>query len=655
MFVCGLALSARPAHGQTRCFQNVGGVPGAYTQPPNWWDSGTSPLGSLTGRFVDDPRWRGATEYSHVGNAADFKVLVETTATGRNLVMSWHVRADPPPASGTDSDRLYVGFWDDATAQGIAFRIEKAIDTATPVSGSSYDGHNGTPSGAFVGRFFHKVGATGSWLLNNSGGSIVPPLPTWLKNDTRVDIFCPSGTCNEWAVRMHIPLRAPTDHTADVTLDDPTGVQITTGGTFRFWYQVQDDMHLGQTALYSWPEAASVAAEGNPPCTAIPPNCLPDPNDATTPWNLIQDGSTCNGDIGFEPGHIYANTMGSIQVNLSTPNVFHAQPTNFMSSAQPGTGIKATFRIANWGSAVGVSPDWLPICTDQVGTAGSVTPNHQFDIACTWSVPNPCDFRPVGVGCGNGSRTTDQCLLVDLAAASGGGPYLFSPASAYQNMMFTGASRVVKTAALDIKALPALAGGGPNRDLYVYVKTQNMPAKAGSDTPAVAVDVQSQAAREKLGGIELPKTGAIGREVAGQIAAASQAGRLSFDEVQAVMPTYVAYVWHDTGKTIQSGAGTRKVLASQPSFGMFTWHDGGLNGWRHTFEGQNVVEIGPSFYRISVPEGGSTTVTTRVTACEWPLCLDHEASPLMLWVIVIILLLILIVIVALAMRRRTTP
>ena len=100
----GVAASAPAARAQTRCFQKVG----AYNVPPNWWDVGTSPLGSLTGSFVDDPRWRGATVYSHVSDTANFKVLVETTATGRNLVMSWHVRADPPPATGPDSDRRAV-------------------------------------------------------------------------------------------------------------------------------------------------------------------------------------------------------------------------------------------------------------------------------------------------------------------------------------------------------------------------------------------------------------------------------------------------------------------------------------------------------------------------------------------------------------------
>jgi len=37
------------------CFQSVGGVPGAYGQPPDWWTP-TPVLGSLTTSYVEDPR-----------------------------------------------------------------------------------------------------------------------------------------------------------------------------------------------------------------------------------------------------------------------------------------------------------------------------------------------------------------------------------------------------------------------------------------------------------------------------------------------------------------------------------------------------------------------------------------------------------------------
>lgn len=640
------------------CFQKVGGVPGAYGQPPDWWTAGSTPLGSATGRFIDDPRWQGASGYSHLGDSANFKVLVETEGSARFLVMAWHIRVDLP----NSADRLYVGFWDEASAQGNIFRIDKAITTATPVSGASYGGHNGTPSGGFSGQFYNRV-ATGAWGLNYSGSPppAVPPLPTWLINDTRIDVFCPSGTCNEWALRMRIPI----DPAADVTANDPTGVKITADGVFRFWYQIQAHSTTGTTwaTAYDWPEHVSFASETNPPCMAAPPICFPDPTDATNPWNRVQDGAsgTCQGDIGLLPGSIYANTPGSIQVNLSTPNTFHAQPTNFTTDASgiAGDAIKANFRIANWGSAVGVSPDWLPICTDQVGATGTILPTQKFDIQCSWSVPNPCDFKPAGDPCGAsaGSRTPDQCLLVDLSSAAGNPPRYFSPQSAWQNMMFTGASRIVKSATLDIKALPAIPGGDPNRDLYVYVQTRNMPAKLAAENGRVGVQQLPPNAKDRLTQLELPKVGTIGSKDAARIAAAAKAGRLSFDEVQAIMPTYIAYVWHDSGKKLKLGPNTYPLLEPQPSFGMFTWHDGNINGWRYGFEGRNITELSPNFYKVSVPENGAVRVSVLVTACQWPLCLDHYLSiqSLLVYICLILLLLAAVAVVVVLLRRAARP
>jgi hypothetical protein len=624
---------ARPSHGQTRCFQRVGGVPGGFNQPPIWWVPGALPLGSSTNRFVDDPRWRNASSFSHTSDTARFRALVETDATGKRFfVMSWHVKADPANVN----DRLYVGFWDETSSQGSAFRIEKTTAASTSVNDGTH------ASGAFSARFYHKVGA-GNWALNNAGGQAVPPIPTWLKNDTRLDVFCPSA-CDEWAVRMRIPI----DPSADVSLDDPPGVKITTGQVFRFWYQVQEGMSLGLMAAYGWPENAPVAVEGAS-CSAIPPICLPDPNSATAPWNRVQDGSSCEGDIAMRSGSIYANTAGSIQVNLSGTNTFHARPYNLMASPQPNNAIQATFRIANWGSAVGQSPEWLPVCSNRVGSAGSVASNGQFDVECAWQVPNPCDFRRVGDGCGTGARTIDQCLLVDLASASGGGAYFFSPQSAYQNMLFTGASRIVKEAALDIRGLPSI-GSAPARDLYVYVKTLNMPERAGSgaspEAPPVSVVAERVPAARRGDG----KTATS--ETARQVREAVGAGVLTYDDAEAILPTYVAYVWHDTGSTLGTGADQIRLIQAQPSFGIFSWHDGDTSGWRHAFEGQTVTPIGRDFYKVSVPEGGSVKVRVRVTACEWPWCVDHHVAPGVLCGLAIAVALLLLVIFLVIVRQR---
>ena len=79
------------------------------------------------------------------------------------------------------------------------------------------------------------------------------------------------------------------------------------------------------------------------------------------------------------------------------------------------------------------------------------------------------------------------------------------------------------------------------------------------------------------------------------------AGRLTYEEVAKVMPTYTAYVWHDSGTTVKTKSGPAKLLVPQPAFTLFVSHDGPLVGWKKAFGGFNgstVTEIAHNFYKI---------------------------------------------------------
>jgi hypothetical protein len=94
------------------------------------------------------------------------------------------------------------------------------------------------------------------------------------------------------------------------------------------------------------------------------------------------------------------------------------------------------------------------------------------------------------------------------------------------------------------------------------------------------------------------------------------------------MPTFMAHVWYDTGRTMVGPAGaTLKILEPQPSFGLFVWHDGDLHGWRHRFEGSTITELEPNYYRISAPTDGTVKATATVTACEQPDCGEPGTEP----------------------------
>jgi len=211
---------------------------------------------------------------------------------------------------------------------------------------------------------------------------------------------------------------------------------------------------------------------------------------------------------------------------------------------------------------------------------------------------------------------------------------------------------------------PSMPAPAPNRDLYVYIDIRNMPDKRSPKDPPI--DSQRLGGtRERLAKlkIELPQSGGIGENSAKAIAQAYARGSLSFEEVAALLPTYAAYVWYDTGKTVVGSGGTPlKRLEAQPSFGLFLWHDGDLYGWRHNFEGSNITEIAPNYFRISAPTNGVAKVSVSVTACEDAACKEKttppgptdEHHPRASWKILLIALgaLLLLIILFLLFRKK---
>jgi hypothetical protein len=214
-------------------------------------------------------------------------------------------------------------------------------------------------------------------------------------------------------------------------------------------------------------------------------------------------------------------------------------------------------------------------------------------------------------------------------------------------MLFTGASKVVKRATLDTRGLPAQAGGGPLRDLYVYIQTTNMPAAVDTPPPSPDVERVQPQLREQLQKLEVapPARGrTVGSKDAERIQAAVLAGQLTLDDVAQVMPTYRAYVWYDTGRTVKrEGGGTSKLLEPQPAFGAFVWHDGDLTGWKHQLTVAGAVQIAPNLYKIPVAPNSTVEATVEIEAleCSGLFC----EMPIKVIVIVILVLLVIFLVV----------
>jgi hypothetical protein len=625
------------------CFPFAGGVPGqGGSGPPDWWSAGASPTGSTTSSFLDDPRWRGALSDMVMTNER-FRVVVENTGGSQFLVMSWEVSGD---ATGT-GDNLYFGVWDDVSGSSNIYRLTRETAVATPVpAGTRF---SSVPP-AFSGRIFKSAGALGSVTWSGTSAGPAPyALPTWLTNDARVDVKCAGTLCDRWAFRI----RAKIDPTANPADPTPNGIKISSAvlpaaPTFRFWYEVQDSSSIG-TTLYSFPAGLSPASEAG----ATP--SFPDPSG----WRQAQlgSGASCDGDILFDGSDVYVNSVGSSQLSF-TSNTFHATPKNNVPTATrpsiPNNALQARYRIANWGSAGYNSPEWKDTCMSSGAVGTAVLSGNDFDLSCLWTLTaaQACPYRPAGDPCGATAGTKDrhQCILVDLEDLSGLNHFVFSAKSVYANMNFDVNSTLVRQATVDIKGLGPMPSGATARDVFLYIHTANLPARIADEPPAPGDQGGIPPARQRFKQLELPATGAIGTQASARIQAALQAGQLTVDQVEQLMPTYTVYVWHDTGRTLATAAGPSKILEAQPSFGLFLAHDGALEGWKHQLTASGAVLVGPNLYKLSTPNDGAFPVTITIQPIEpiRPL----SVIPMWLWILLVLLLLVIIVYVA---SRRRSP
>jgi hypothetical protein len=668
--VAALAAAASPGLARaTICLPPGYGVPGA-PGVPTWWGGATS-IG------INDPRWRGAAMFNHVGDTARYQVVVDNSGADKYLVMMWTVYADP-----TAGDLLYFGFYNDtgtaSTSTGNVFRVTRKDNPAIQDAGTP-DGGVGSNATTTDTEAFYWTGTAWQTVAG------VPHFPTWISDDTRLDVACGSSGCDTWDVRLRVKLVGA----GQGNFGNPmaaTGGGMELGATFKLWYELKTVLTSGA------PELASPVSslEFNPAVTATDP-------DLTDPTNFVDEAalggpripdtskwmtasidttlSTCEKGINLQSGDIsVVNSVtgpgGGNSISLLGANTFHAKPTNNTGGGLAGSAIVSRFRIADWNTSSHASAIWrvVPGCGAATGS-GSVANGSTFDLTCGWTLSpaEQCDYAvPSGRpdGCPPPTKDSHQCILVDLHTASS--QFYFSSASAYRNHDFVGASEFRRKVRVDVNGLPAFAGPDPNRDVYVYIATNNMPAHV-APAPATGQagqgvgqgDGQGQGRGERgvspalMKRLELPADGRIGSAESARIQKALGAGEITFDEVAQIMPTHVAYAWHDTGKTIKVGGVDRKLLRPQSSFGFFVSHDGELAGWENKLEGSTVTELSPHFYKISVPQDGFVDAQTVIRAvepgpkCDTPLCLPY-------WQWLLILLLVLLILFLLR-RRRATP
>ena len=610
-------LAVRAAAAAPTCLPVGGG--GVPFQPglPDWW-TGSAPY--------DDPRW--IHSYGYSAGPESFNALLDTTGGSKALVLRWHVKGDGGGAA--PGDQVWVGFYNPTTTVGTVFQFTRDALTNTT-----------------AGTVGAGVMSANAWTQTGTGGWSSVAVPATIAAQARLDAFCDTAalpvTCDEWIIRARIP-----------TTTAAGGVDI--GDTFAMWFELDAD-HGGTatTDVLKFPLGAATVDPTALPLTFPPPLGT----GGSAAWTSIDDtgAATCAPGVDLQSEDITVdNALGSgTTIDINSANTFHVKPTNATATTYAGNAIQARLRIADWGSSLGANPQWDPVpdpsCAAATGASASmVGTGVPFDLHCSWTLTpgQQCDYGH-DAGCtpdASGFRFPHQCIIADLTSPSVVVP--FSTSSAWNNFNFDHASKLERLARIDIGALSP-------RDVYVYVQTNNMPAKV-EETPPTTGDPNGQGkgqppsrtlsavAKERMGalaGALVP--GRVTEEQSRALQALVASGKLLYADVAKVMPTYTAYVWNDSGTTVKTKTGTAKLLSPQPAFTLFVSHDGALDGWKHTLAGTNgatVIEIAPNFYRIAVGHEGRVDVVTSIEA------IDHTQGPghrWLIWIIILGLLLVLLI------------
>ncbi len=571
----------------TLCVPEAWGVPGKGG-PPQW----------LTGTNVDpkldDPRWVGSTSqlYPISGSStqAEFRALVKSNV----LYVSFHTLVDPAGTGAAQEDWVYL-----ALAQNDA-SVAKIVGVKVNTTTDSDDVQSG--GGVTSAHYFTAPSPTGAWVPDSVSD------PKWAQD---VGVWRKSST--EWAINFKVEL-------------GPLGIAAS---PMRMWggIVVQATTGIPQYVTYSWPvgTTGAISASGGtpPPGLAGTPDTITDIDE----WGEVNLGSgvACTDGVSLawnQIGVVNGANLGH-EIHTISNNTFAARPSYNGTATPAQNKIAARFRIANWGSTSGDNwTDLEGLTAVQSNPAGNMEKSCQQG-AASGSDPPPCPELEVG-------QQKHQCMLVTLGPGTtpGASGVTFLNDSVYRNMEFVNSSYFERDAKINIKGLKPLATSKGLRDVYLYVRTKNMPAKTEQRLdPKVLAEAVRQAEIANLPP-PLPNVegvkGHVNVDRPAVTTGASQQRKITTSKRPAEIlsdawPTYEVHVYYDTGK--KRAFGKDKVLGLlQPGlpFGYYVNHAGGLEGWLHQLAGVGATleQIEPNFYKVKVPDDGEVTVVTRIEAVE---------------------------------------
>jgi hypothetical protein len=613
-----ICLSQAQVRAQQSCVNPAVGVP-PFGGPPDWLAAGQPSYADS----IHDPRWQGALAMTY-GSGTAGQVEFRALSDASFLYLSWHMRINE--SFDSDGDVLRVVFGTPSGTPTVGqpdVRIE--IKPLKAKSGADFMPPKVNQSVLTQTRI--RTSLTGTW-------SPVATEPAWLTN-----AHAWVNTDNSWAVNMKVPR---------LSAGGPgTGIAFATNGNLRLWYEVQMKTTAANFVRYTWPrqlpstiDPSSIEmAPWNRRVPAMPATAAGCPAGTSCFWldmasnpvpaasELHLAGGSSSAVVCSDVGVSLAYDMVGAYEKLTDPtaqesskiryralnpkpvNTFFARPFNKSGMTIPMNGIRAFFRIADWGSSPNpeqAAPGaqlWMEV----PGTTGGIGNSTLISDMSLASLTNiTFDWTVVDVAANpfltnliNGDMPEHQCLFVELTSAL---PITFVNNSVYRNMDFVAASKFQRGAAISVVGLAPI--GGSHRDVYLFVETQNMPRRA-SRASRYPVPARPDTASDEAPHRRMQSSGAS----------------------DSLIPTYRVHAFHDTGERETDAGTTYSILEPQSSFGYYVRHDGEVEGWRHSLTGAQLIELAPNFYKLAVRDNGVATVTTTIEALEpMPFALSLHAG-----------------------------
>jgi len=602
---------------------------------------------------LDDPRWRGSVSQDFNGEV-EFRALHRTGSTIDTLFLSWQAKIDlqldqanvniNPPTG----DQLVVGI-KQQTGPAIIIHFGLASTAA---------GQEAAQSG--VGFVVYTW--DGTTLTTVSPPSwITTAAATW----TRVN----GPTNARWAFQMVVPINLG---------GIPAGVNLNTATkAFEMFYAFLVTMP-SSVPEYLWPSGLPRVRSTISGFVTYPDPTL---SWGKVSWgtslNCAGDVALDRLQVGTENTPASKIALTGPNVFFARPQNLRLSGGGPLT----GGTIQARFFLADWGTQLFdlTSTSWRELFPAVVHTnsadipANSIaTPSNDINLSWTLTAAERCSYDPSDASCID-KRNTHQCILVQLSATPPSSPpptptptpLVFRNQSIYRNMNFESASRLARSAQVSVVGLPPLPDGRQRRDVYLYVETANMPTRvppggpelgpvvvSGRDTTFVATrdttlqlpwgevrvaegDTVLLPTRDTIfvpRAIELEQRevwrsrsprrsrahGQDGGELFAAVRQAAQDGRMIAADVDSHVPTYRIHAYHTTGDSVLANGVRRPILEAQTSFGYWVGHDGEVIGWTHRLEGERLVRLAPNYYKIEVPNNGTTTITTIIEALEPP-------------------------------------